>query len=405
MDQGFPRFTVSDKAERSVRLGHPWVYDTEILSGEGEDGCLATVLNRKGRWLGTALFNSRSKIRLRLISRNTNDDFSESFFERRLRHAVDYRRTVMGPDFSCCRLIFGEADFFPGLTVDRLGSILVAQTLSLGMEQRKEMIFRLLIKILREEGETIDALYERNDVRIRELEGMEQGKGFFEMEGLSKDLSGVTEICENGIRYEVDYVNGQKTGFFLDQKYNRQAAARLAPGRRVLDCFTHTGAFALNAAKAGAEHVCAVDVSADALAMARKNAERNDLTGNMSFREANVFELLTAMGDAKNREYDYIILDPPAFTKSHGTVHSAERGYHEINRRAMQILPRGGYLATCSCSHFMTEELFCKMLRHAASDAGRSLRQIEARQQSPDHPILWNVPETNYLKFYLFQVV
>ena len=405
MDQGFPRFTVSDKAERSVRLGHPWVYDTEILSGEGEDGCLATVLSRKGRWLGTALFNSRSKIRLRLISRNTNDDFSESFFERRLRHAVDYRRTVMGPDFSCCRLIFGEADFFPGLTVDRFGSILVAQTLSLGMEQRKEMIFRLLVKILREEGETIDALYERNDVRIRELEGMEQGKGFFEMEGLSKDLSGVTEICENGIRYEVDYVNGQKTGFFLDQKYNRQAAARLAPGRRVLDCFTHTGAFALNAAKAGAEHVCAVDVSADALAMARKNAERNDLTGNMSFREANVFELLTAMGDAKNREYDYIILDPPAFTKSHGTVHSAEPGYHEINRRAMQILPRGGYLATCSCSHFMTEELFCKMLRHAASDAGRSLRQIEARQQSPDHPILWNVPETNYLKFYLFQVV
>ena len=405
MDQGFPRFTVSDKAERSIRLGHPWVYDTEILSGEGADGCLATVLNRKGRWLGTALFNSRSKIRLRLISRNTNDDFSEAFFERRLRHAVEYRRTVMGPDFSCCRLIFGEADFFPGLTVDRFGNILVAQTLSLGMEQRKEMLFRLLVKILREEGETIDALYERNDVRIRELEGMEQGKGFFEMEGLAKDLSGVTEICENGIRYEVDYINGQKTGFFLDQKYNRQAAARLAPGRRVLDCFTHTGAFALNAAKAGAEHVCAVDVSADALTMARKNAERNDLTGNMSFREANVFELLTAMGDAKNREYDYIILDPPAFTKSHGTVHSAERGYHEINRRAMQILPRGGYLATCSCSHFMTEELFCKMLRHAASDAGRSLRQIEARQQSPDHPILWNVPETNYLKFYLFQVV
>lgn len=405
MDQGFPRFTVSDKAERSIRLGHPWVYDTEILSGEGADGCLATVLNRKGRWLGTALFNSRSKIRLRLISRNTNDDFSESFFERRLRHAVEYRRTVMGPDFSCCRLIFGEADFFPGLTVDRFGNILVAQTLSLGMEQRKEMLFRLLVKILREEGETIDALYERNDVRIRELEGMEQGKGFFEMEGLAKDLSGVTEICENGIRYEVDYINGQKTGFFLDQKYNRQAAARLAPGRRVLDCFTHTGAFALNAAKAGAEHVCAVDVSADALTMARKNAERNDLTGNMSFREANVFELLTAMGDTKNREYDYIILDPPAFTKSHGTVHSAERGYHEINRRAMQILPRGGYLATCSCSHFMTEELFCKMLRHAASDASRSLRQIEARQQSPDHPILWNVPETNYLKFYLFQVV
>ena len=405
MERQFPQFTVTEKAERSVRLGHPWIYDTEILAGEAPDGALADVLSRRGRWLGTALFNSKSKIRLRLLSRNTNDDFSEAFFERRLRHAVDYRRTVMGPDFSCCRLIFGEADFFPGLTVDRFGSVLVAQTLSLGMEQRKDLLFPLLVRILRESGETIEALYERNDVRIRELEGMEQGKGFYAGEGLRTDLPGVTEICENGIRYEVDYVNGQKTGFFLDQKYNRQAAARLAPGRRVLDCFTHTGAFALNAAKAGAAHVCAVDVSADALQMARRNAGRNELLGNMSFREANVFELLTQMGEAKNHEFDYIILDPPAFTKSHGTVHSAERGYREINRRAMQLLPRGGYLATCSCSHFMTEELFCKMLHNAAADADRSLRQIEARQQSPDHPILWNVPETNYLKFYLFQVV
>ena len=405
MERQFPQFTVTEKAERSVRLGHPWIYDTEILAGEAPDGALADVLSRRGRWLGTALFNSKSKIRLRLLSRNTNDDFSEAFFERRLRHAVDYRRTVMGPDFSCCRLIFGEADFFPGLTVDRFGSVLVAQTLSLGMEQRKDLLFPLLVRILRESGETIEALYERNDVRIRELEGLEQGKGFYAGKGLRTDLPGVTEICENGIRYEVDYVNGQKTGFFLDQKYNRQAAARLAPGRRVLDCFTHTGAFALNAAKAGAAHVCAVDVSADALQMARRNAGRNELLGNMSFREANVFELLTQMGEAKNHEFDYIILDPPAFTKSHGTVHSAERGYREINRRAMQLLPRGGYLATCSCSHFMTEELFCKMLHNAAADADRSLRQIEARQQSPDHPILWNVPETNYLKFYLFQVV
>ena len=395
MERSYPQFTVTEKAERSIRAGHPWVYDTELLAGEAPDGALADVMSRKGRWLGTALYNSRSKIRLRVISRNTNDDFSEAFFTRRLQHAVDYRRTVMGPDFSCCRLIFGEADFFPGLTIDRFGSVLVAQTLSLGIEQRKDMLFRQLVRLLRESGETIEALYERNDVRIRELEGMEQGKGFYTMEGLRTDLPGVTEICENGILYEVDYVNGQKTGFFLDQKYNRLAAARLAPGRRVLDCFTHTGAFALNAAKAGASHVCAVDVSADALAMAKRNADRNGLTGAMSFREANVFELLTAMGEAKNREYDYIILDPPAFTKSHGTVHSAERGYHEINRRAMQLLPRGGYLATCSGSHFMTEELFCRMLQHAAADAGRSLRQIEARQQSPDHPILWNVPETN----------
>lgn len=405
MERNYPQFTITEKAERSLRLGHPWVYDTEILSGEAEDGCLADVLSHKGRWLGTALYNSHSKIRLRVLSRNTNDDFSEAFFERRLRHAIDYRRTVMGPDFSCCRLIFGEADFFPGLTVDRFSNVLVAQTLSLGMELRKDVLFPLLVKRLRESGETIDALYERNDVRIRELEGMEQSKGFYAMDGLSTDLPGVTEICENGIRYEVDYVNGQKTGFFLDQKYNRLAAARLAPGKQVLDCFTHTGAFALNAAKAGASHVCAVDVSADALKTAQRNAALNGLTDNLSFREANVFDLLTQMGEAKSREFDYIILDPPAFTKSHGTVRSAERGYHEINRRAMQLLPRGGYLATCSCSHFMTEELFCRMLHSAAADAGRSLRQIEARQQAPDHPILWNVPETNYLKFYLFQVV
>ena len=405
MERNYPIFTVSERAENSIRLGHPWVYDSEILSGEGENGCLATVGNRRGKWLGTAFYNGHSKIRLRLLSRNANDDFSESFFERRLRYAVDYRRTVMGPDFRCCRLIFGEADSFPGLTVDRFENVLVAQTLSLGMEKLKPMLFRLLVKILCESGETIDAVYERNDVRIRELEGMEQNKGFLALDGLRTDLSGVTEICENGIRYEVDYVNGQKTGFFLDQKYNRQAAARLAPGRRVLDCFTHTGAFALNAAKAGAAHVCAVDVSATALETAQKNAALNGLTDNISFREANVFDLLTEMAEHKDRSFDYIILDPPAFTKSHGAVHGAERGYREINRRAMQLLPRGGYLATCSCSHFMTEELFCKMLHHAAADAGRSLRQIEARQQSPDHPILWNVPETNYLKFYLFQVV
>ncbi len=405
MERSYPTFTVTEKAEHSIRLGHPWVYDSEILAGECENGRLANVTSRKGRWLGAGFYNGNSKIRLRIISRNANDDFSEAFFERRLRHAVDYRRTVMGPDFACCRLIFGEADLFPGLTVDRFGSILVAQTLSLGIERIKPMLFRLLVKILREYGEPVEAIYERNDVKIRELEGMEQGKGFFPGEGLAGDLPGVTEICENGIYYSVDYVNGQKTGFFLDQKYNRLAAARLAPGRRVLDCFTHTGAFALNAAKAGAVHVCAVDVSADAVAMAERNAARNQLAGNMSFREANVFDLLTQMAESKNREFDYIILDPPAFTKSHGTVRNAERGYREINRKAMQLLPRGGYLATCSCSHFMTEELFCKMLHRAAEDAGRSLRQIEARQQSPDHPILWNVPETNYLKFYLFQVV
>lgn len=402
----FPRFLVTEKAENSIRGGHPWIYHTEITEAAPcEDGALADVFSRKGKYLGTGFYNSHSKIRIRILSRNANDRFDEAFWERRLRYAVDYRRTVMGKDFSCCRLIFGEADSFPGLTVDRFQNILVAQTLSLGMERLKPILFPLLVSILREYGEKIDGIYERNDVGIRELEGMEQGKGAFQAEGLSQNLPGITEITENGIRYTVDYVNGQKTGFFLDQKYNRQAVGRIAPGKRVLDCFTHTGAFALNAAKAGAAHVCAVDISQEAVDMARKNAELNNLQENMSFVKANVFDLLTQMAETGKKEYDFIILDPPAFTKSHSTVRNAARGYKEINLKAMKLLPRGGYLATCSCSHFMTDDLFRKMLHNAAEDAQVSLRQIEGRQQSPDHPILWNVPETDYLKFYIFQVV
>ncbi len=402
----YPVYTVTEKAERSIREGHPWVYHTEILdiSGETENGGIVDVVSKKNRYLGTGLLSLESKIRVRLISRNANDLFDEAFFERRLRHAVDYRQTVMGEDFSCCRLIFGEADLFPGLTVDRFGDILVTQTLSVGMEKRKEMLFSLLYRILTEKGEKISGIYERNDVAIRRLEGLEEGKGFFPLPRVdTSGLTGKTEIVENGIRYEVDYVEGQKTGFFLDQKYNRQAVARLSKGKKVLDCFTHTGAFALNAAAAGAAHVCAVDISADAIALAQANARRNGLE-NMSFQTANVFELLTQYAQEGGCDYDFIILDPPAFTKSNATVKNAVRGYKEINLKAMKLLPRGGYLATCSCSHFMTDQLFRKMLHEAASDACVSLRQIEARQQSPDHPILWNVPETDYLKFYLFQV-
>lgn len=375
------------------------------MEGTPQDGELVDVVSRKGRYLGTGFYNHHSKIRIRVISNNTNDTFDEAFFRRRLRHAWDYRKTVMGEDRDCCRIIFGEADHFPGLTVDRFGDILVAQTLSLGIEKRKEMLFPALYEMLREDGETIRGIYERNDVAIRELEGMTQGKGFFPLPGVPLPESTVTEIRENGIHYSVDFENGQKTGFFLDQKYNRLAAARLAPGRRVLDCFTHTGSFGLNAAKAGAAHVCSVDISAEAVEMARSNASLNGLTDRMSFRKADVFDLLPQLAQEPGEKFDYIILDPPAFTKSRKTVHSAARGYKEINLRAMKLLPRGGYLATCSCSHFMTEKLFCEMLRSAAFDANVSLRQIEARQQAPDHPILWNVPETNYLKFYLFQVV
>ncbi|MBS5136908.1 MAG: class I SAM-dependent rRNA methyltransferase [Clostridium sp.] len=406
----YPQVKVSKKAEHAIIKGHPWVYFNEITEAQPfENGELVDVVSQKGSYLGTGFANENSKIRVRLISRNANDKFDEAFFERRLRHAIDYRKTVMGDDFSNCRLIFGEADSFPGLTVDRFGDILVAQVLSLGIEKRKKMLFELLAKIFAQDNQPIRGIYERNDVAIRELEGMEQYKGFFPLEGYPIPDSTETTITENGITYAVDFENGQKTGFFLDQKYNRLAVAKLSRGKRVLDCFTHTGSFGLNAAKGGAEYVLSVDISESAVEMAQKNAKANGLDRKVEYLAANVFDLLPKLseGEMINRygKFDFIILDPPAFTKSRQTVESAMRGYKEINLRAMRLLPRGGYLATCSCSYFMTEQLFVKMLHQAAADAGVSLRQIEARQQSPDHPILWNVEETNYLKFYLFQVV
>ena len=406
-ERGFPRFIITPKGSRWVEQGHPWIYADEVIREEGacENGALADAVSEKGKYLGTGFVSRESKIRLRLLSRNANDRFDEAFWKRRIKYAWDYRKTVMGEDISCCRVIFGEADSFPGLTVDRFSDILVTQTLSVGMEKIKPMLFPLLVQVLREDGQEIRGIYERNDVAIRALEGMEQNKGWFPLAGETPPESTVTEICENGIAYRVDVENGQKTGFFLDQKYNRLAVARLAKGRRVLDCFTHTGSFALNAAKGGAEHVTAVDVSASAIEMARENARRNGLEEKMDFITADVFDLLPELAAKGKAPYDFIILDPPAFTKSRKTVNSAERGYKEINLRALKLLPRGGYFATASCSHFMPSELFVKMLRSAALDAGVELRQIEARQQAPDHPILWNVPETDYLKFYIFQVV
>lgn len=403
-DRGYRQIIVTKKAEASVANGHPWIYDTEVsLVGEApEDGKLADVLSGKGRYLGTGFYNSHSKIRVRLISRNANDVFNQEFFERRICYAWEYRKTVMNGDTDCCRIIFGEADQFPGLTVDRFGGILVTQTLSLGFEKIKPMLFAALYKVLTEDGQKIDGIYERNDVAIRELEGLKQGKGFYPLPSLPIPKSTETEITENGIQYLVDFENGQKTGFFLDQKYNRLAVSRLAKGKRVLDCFTHTGSFALNAAKGGAQHVHAVDISEEAIAMTRENVRRNGFENVIDCETANVFDLLPTL---QPNQYDFIILDPPAFTKSRRTVEKAARGYKEINLRAMKLLPRGGYLATCSCSHFMPDPLFCKMLHAAAADAQVSLRQIEARQQAPDHPVLWNVPETDYLKFYLFQVV
>ena len=403
----YPQITITPKGEAALVGGHPWVYEGEVtgLSGPVSDGQLVDVISRRGSWLGCGFFNSRSRIRVRVLSRNPNDRFDRAFWRRRIQYAWDYRKTVMGPEDSrCCRVIFGEADGFPGLTVDRFESVLVAQVLCLGMELIKEELFSLLLEVLRSDGQDVVGVYERNDVAIRELEGMEQGKGWHPVDGEKAPDFTAVDIEENGIRYTVDFENGQKTGFFLDQKYNRQAVAKLARGRTVLDCFTHTGSFALNAARGGAKHVTAVDVSEFAVACARENARRNGLSDVMECVAANVFDLLPQL-EQQPKRYDFIILDPPAFTKSRKTTQRAMTGYKEINYRAMRLLPRGGYLATASCSHFATEELFLKMLRSAAKDAGVQLRQIEARQQCCDHPILWGVEETNYLKFYLFQVV
>ncbi len=406
-ERPYPAYTVTPKAEAAILKGHPWVYADEITAAPDtapENGAVVDVLSRKGRYLGSGLLSEASKIRVRLLSRNANDRFDEDFWRRRIEYAWAYRKAIYPvEDLQCCRVVFGEADSLPGVTVDRFGPILSVQILSYGMEKRKELLARLLVETLQADGQVIEGVFLRNDVALREKEGLSEGKGWLEVPGLVHPEKAGTVIAENGVRYHVDVENGQKTGFFLDQKLNRRRVAQLAKGRRVLDCFTHTGSFALNAAFGGAEHVTAVDVSEAAVEMARANAVLNGLEGRMDFVCADVFDLLPGL-EGKH-DYDFIILDPPAFTKARKTAANAMRGYKEINYRAMKLLPRGGILATASCSHFATPAMFEKMLADAAQDAGRQLRQIEARQQAPDHPILWNVEETNYLKFYLFQVV
>ncbi len=399
----YPIFTLTPKGASWVRGGHPWVYAAEVagVTGEVENGCLADVTDSRGAYLGTGLVSLESKLRVRIVSRSANDTFGPDFWERRARYAWEYRKSVMGRDLGSCRVIFGESDGFPGLTVDRFENLLSFQTACFGMERLRDTVLPLIVKVLREDGQRIDGVYERSDLSSRALEGLDEHKGWFTLPGETPPESAVTQICENGIKYEVDVANGQKTGFFLDQKYNRLAVAKIARGRRVLDCFTHTGSFALNAALGGARSVTAVDVSETALACARRNAALNGLEDKISFLRADVFDLLPTL---RPRDYDLIILDPPAFTKSRRTAASAYRGYLEINYRAMGLLPRGGYLATASCSHFMPCPDFERMLRRAARDAERELKEVEVKKQSPDHPILWNVPETEYLKFYIFQV-
>ena len=402
MERNYPKIQITDKAARSLRSGHPWVYADEVLQADAAcvDGQIVDVTTRSGHWLGVGFYNSASKIRVRVLSRNANDRFDEAFWARRIRYAVDYRRTVIGQNFDNCRLIFGEADFLPGIVIDKFSDVLVVESLALGIDRLKPLILEKLVKVLEEDGIHIRGIYERSDAKVRLQEGMERYKGF-----IGEPFDTKVEIVENGVRYLVDVKDGQKTGFFLDQKYNRLAIQRLCPGKRVLDCFTHTGSFALNAAVSGAKEVIGVDASELAVAQARENAELNGVSGTTTFQCADVFDLLPEL-EAKGEQFDVVILDPPAFTKSRSSVKNAIKGYREINIRGLRLVKDGGYFATCSCSHFMTPELFTKAIQEAARSAHRRLRQIEYRTQAADHPILWAGDETSYyLKFYIFQVV
>ena len=393
------RIVVLKKGEgRSLKKGGLWIYDNEIASvtGNGENGCLVAVRDFDGYPMGIGFINDNSKIRVRMLTRRKDTEVNEEFLRMRVRAAWEYRKKVV--DTSSCRLIFGEADWLPGLTVDKYEDILVAESLALGMDRLKGTVLSLLCDALKEDGITIRGIYERSDAKVRELEGMERFKGF-----LSEPFDTNVQITENGVKYCVDVAEGQKTGFFLDQKYNRLAIQKLCKGARVLDCFTHTGSFALNAGLAGAASVLAVDASESAIAQAEKNAALNGLTGAVSFRVADVFELLPEL-EAAGEKYDVVILDPPAFTKSREATKNAIKGYREINMRGLRLVKDGGYLATCSCSHFMTQELLHDTIAQAAQSVHKRLRQVEFRTQAPDHPILWSSDESYYLKFFIFQV-
>ena len=383
---------------RSFKAGGPWIYDNEIdlLTGPWENGGLVRIEDYNGYVLGHGFVNTNSAIAVRALSRRADAVIDEAFLDRRVRAAWQYRKDTV--DTACCRLIFGEADFLPGLVVDKFTDVLVVESLALGIDRLKGTILRLLMQALAEDGIHIRGVYERSDAKVRLKEGMERVKGF-----LSEPFDPKVEIVENGLKYLVDVAEGQKTGFFLDQKYNRLAIQPLARGGRALDCFTHTGAFALNAAKGGAAEVLGVDASETGVLQARENAALNGMDGQVGFACCDVFDLLPEL-ERRDERFDLVILDPPAFTKSRASVKKAVRGYREINRRGIALVRDGGYLATCSCSHFMTPELFAQTVGEAARDARRRLRQVEYRTQSPDHPILWGADESYYLKFYIFQV-
>lgn len=393
------KVTLKKGEGRLLRSGGMWIFDNEVdkIEGEYTNGDLVHIHDYNDYPLGIGFINDNSKIIIRVLSRDINTVIDEDFFRMRVENAWEYRKNVT--DISSCRLIFGEADFMPGLVIDKFEDVLVVESLALGIDKYKEMIVNIAKEVLLKDGIKIRGVYERSDAKVRLNEGMERIKGF-----IGEEFDTKVQIIENGVKYFVDVKDGQKTGFFLDQKYNRLAIQKLCKGKKVLDCFTHTGSFALNAGIAGAESVLGVDASDLGVRQAEENAALNGLSDRVKFLQADVFELLPEL-EAKGEKYDVIILDPPAFTKSRSSVKNAIKGYKEINLRAMKLLKDGGFLATCSCSHFMTYELFTETINKAARNVHKRLRQVEYRTQAPDHPILWAADESYYLKFYVFQVV
>ena len=390
--------TLKKGAGRSLKAGGMWIYDNEIesIAGERTDGEPVRIHDFDGYDLGIGFLNTHSKIAVRLLTRRPDTVIDEAFWEKRLRNAWNYRKQTV--DTSSCRIIFGEADWLPGMVVDKFSDVLVVESLALGIDRHKLLILKLLCRILEQDGCRIRGIYERSDAKVRLLEGMERISGF-----IGEPFDTKVEITENGVKYLVDVKEGQKTGFFLDQKDNRAAVGRISAGKRVLDCFTHTGSFALNAAKAGALSVLGVDASQTGILQAEENARLNHLEDRVRFLCADVFELLPEL-EAAGEKYDLVILDPPAFTKSRNSVKNAVKGYREINLRGMKLVEDGGFLATCSCSHFMSPELFAHTIREAAAGARKRLRQVSFSTQCCDHPILWAADESWYLKFYIFQV-
>lgn len=383
---------------RALKAGGAWIYDNEIESvmGHFEDGDLVLVRDFDGYGLGKGFINRHSKIRIRMMTRNPEQEIDREFIHNRVKTAWEYRKKTV--DTSSCRVIFGEADWIPGMVVDKFSDVLVVQALALGIDRMKETVIEELEKVLAEDGVSIRGVYERSDAKEREKEGMERVKGF-----LGEPFDTNVEIVENGVRYLVDVKDGQKTGFFLDQKYNRLAIQKLCKDARVLDCFTHTGSFALNAGLAGAKEVIGVDASELGVHQAELNAKLNGLEQTVRFTCADVFDLLPDL-EKKGEKFDVVILDPPAFTKSRNSIKNATKGYREINMRGLKLVKDGGFLATCSCSHFMSYELFTQTIAQAAKSVHKRIRQVEYRTQAPDHPILWAADESYYLKFYIFQV-